>query len=251
MELSTRPSRDAVDAITRAATEIIANSDNRPAFSDYFRHHRDRLALDHDWIRQTRRDGETVCEVGAYPFFLTRALSLSGLDVRPVDLPGAKFVAAAAAARVSPVYCDIETQRLPFQDQCFDHVILNEVFEHLRIDLIFTMAEILRVLKQGGRLWLSTPNLRSLRGIANLLLRGEAYSSAGEGLYRQYQFAKDGAMGHVREYTAVEVGSFLTAVGFKVEKVIYRGSYSNPAARLLTTAVPGMKPYFSVLACRK
>jgi hypothetical protein len=34
-------------------------------------------------------------------------------------------------------------------------------------------------------------------------------------------------MGHVREYTSKEVTDFLQQIGFEIEGIIYRGSYSE------------------------
>ena len=57
----------------------------------------------------------------------------------------------------------------PVPDDSYDLVLFNEVFEHLRLDLVFTMTEVRRVLKNDGTLLLSTPNHRSLVGIWTLL----------------------------------------------------------------------------------
>ena len=249
--LKARASREAVEAINRAAKEIVASSGNAKRHGRYLEYHRHRLALDYDWIQKTSRKKDKICELGASPFFLTRALVNSGFAVYPVDFPTPTLAVSATAAGLSSSPCNIETQPLPFPDEFFDQIVFNEVFEHLRINLIFTAAEILRVLKPGGRLWLSTPNLRSLRGIVNFLFKGEAYSCMGQGLYYQYQRLEKSSMGHVREYTSVEVASFLAEVGFAVESVIYRGEYSNPVARLLSSMAPSIKPYFSIVGRRK
>lgn len=50
---------------------------------------------------------------------------------------------------------------LPFSDACFDGVICLEVLEHVP-DPAMVMAEISRVLKSGGRAWISMPFLYPL-----------------------------------------------------------------------------------------
>jgi len=51
---------------------------------------------------------------------------------------------------------------LPFPDDYFDVVICNDVIEHLEQPIV-ALQNIKRVLKKGGILYLSTPNLTSLR----------------------------------------------------------------------------------------
>ena len=43
--------------------------------------------------------------------------------------------------------CDIENEKIPFENDWFDFILFNEIFEHLRIDPIYTLREVNRVLK--------------------------------------------------------------------------------------------------------
>ncbi len=61
---------------------------------------------------------------------------------------------------------DIEKDTL---DRTFDAVICNELFEHLRINLIDTFERVYDSLAPGGFLFLSTPNVASAEGIWGLL----------------------------------------------------------------------------------
>jgi SAM-dependent methyltransferase len=54
-----------------------------------------------------------------------------------------------------------DAARLPFHDRCFDGVICLEVLEHVR-DPEKVLAEIARVLRPGGRGWVSMPFLYPL-----------------------------------------------------------------------------------------
>lgn len=126
------------------------------------------------------------------------------------------------------VSCDIETEKLPFHDSQFDVVLFNELFEHLRINPIFTMREVHRILKPGGLLFLSTPNLRSLAGLANFLLKNRCYSCEADPYDEFSKLEGLGHMGHVREYTTREITEFLGRIGFEVREIVFRGTFGKP-----------------------
>lgn len=239
----------AIKASATALTNAVAPA-KRSGFENYLKDHADRLSNDYELITQHCTRDERILEIGASPYFLTKALADAGYGVTTVDLPGPDTARLGETVAVEAVYRNIETEQLPFTDASFDEVLLNEVFEHLRIDLIFTLGEIRRVLKPGGRLWLSTPNLRSLRGIYNFLVKSEAWSSMGEGLYFMYAHLATRGAGHVREYTSVEVSRFLQAVGFSIERVLYRGRYKSRTGRILCRIAPQFRPYYSIIARR-
>ena len=55
--------------------------------------------------------------------------------------------------------------RWPFADDSFDLVTGMEILEHLALDPYFFFSEAARVLKPGGHLLLTTPNVVSHRGV--------------------------------------------------------------------------------------
>lgn len=217
-------------------------------FSTYFEQHRRRLAADLEIVCTHVAPMARVLEYGAIPLLMTGALAALDFDVRAVDIQPERFAAAIEALELEVIRCDVEIEPLPFARGEFDAVLFNEIFEHLRIDPIFTLREALRVLKPGGLLLLSTPNLRSFRGLRNLILhnRGHAVSA---GVYEQYdKLEKLGHMGHVREYTTDEVVDFLGRIGFRVETLIYRGGHGRGVVGLAERLMPSMRPFFSVVA---
>ena len=219
-------------------------------FASYRAEHRDRLAADLGLVRAHVAPGARILEHGAVPLLLTAALQELGFAVTGLDVAPGRFAGAIAELGLDVRRCDVETEALPFADRSFDAVLFNELFEHLRVDPIFTLREVRRVLRPGGVLLLSTPNLRSFRGLRNLLLRNQGHAVSG-GVYRQYQkLATLGHMGHVREYTTREVAEFLERIGLRVEKVVFRGGHGRGPVGVAERLLPALRPFFSLIARR-
>lgn len=62
---------------------------------------------------------------------------------------------------IEPVSVNIETERLPFDDESVDFVIANQILEHTK-EIYWINHEIFRILKVGGHLYLGVPNVLSL-----------------------------------------------------------------------------------------
>jgi SAM-dependent methyltransferase len=191
-----------------------------------------------------------VLEYGAVPLLMTAALVSLGYEVSAVDVGPERFSGAIAELGLQVARCDVETEPVPFPADSFDAILFNELFEHLRINPVFTLREARRVLKPGGALVLSTPNLRSFRGLRNLLLHNQGHAASG-GVYRQYEKLETlGHMGHVREYTTREVSDFLGHVGLRVDKVIFRGGHGRGLVGLAERLAPGFRPFFTLVASK-
>ena len=219
-------------------------------FGGYRRQHRERLAADLRILEAHASPGARILEYGAIPLVMTAALARLGYAVSAVDVAPGRFGGAIERLGLDVRHCDVETEAVPFDSASFDIILFNELFEHLRIDPIFTMKEAHRVLAPGGRLLLSTPNLRSFRGLRNLALHNQGHAASG-GVYEQYEkVATLGHMGHVREYTTREVAEFLARVGFLVEKVVFRGGHGRGLVGLAERLVPSLRPFFTVVATK-
>jgi SAM-dependent methyltransferase len=115
--------------------------------------------------------------------------------------------------------CDIELfnaekDRFPYDDEYFSTVLCCELIEHLIEDPMFMMGEINRILKPGGHLVLTTPNIGSLRAISAIL---QGYHP---GFFPAYiRPAKEGEEAearHTREYMPKEIYRLLLDSGFDV-----------------------------------
>ncbi len=246
-----QPRAETVELL-RGVAETITPDDTSLSgwYQDYADTHLRRLAFDVDLVRGQVAADARLLEVGSTPPLFTAAMAQAGFDIRGVDLRPDRFGTAITTLGLDVATCDIENEPLPYGDGAFDAVVFFEIFEHLRINPIATLREVRRVLDEGGRLLLSTPNLRSLNGLFNFVVRNKAYSCTSD-VYTQYEkLEKLGHMGHVREYTPREVVEFLQRVGFAPTSIIYRGGYDEWIRRGITVLVPSLRPFVTVVADR-
>jgi SAM-dependent methyltransferase len=214
----------------------------------YSQRHAHRLANDLYFIEQYADKKTKIIEFGSTPPVLTLSLKWLGYDVTGVDLNPARFASSISAHGLNVIECDIECKELPMQNHIFDLVIFNELFEHLRINPIFTFREMKRILKPGGMLLLSTPNLRSLHGLTNFLFRNRSYALCGD-IHIEYQKLElHGHMGHVREYTTGDVQSFLRAMGFSLDGLIYREGSMQLRYSAIWRIFPRLRPFVTYIA---
>ncbi len=107
---------------------------------------------------------------------------------------------------------DLERDPFPYPDDHFDQVVVMEAIEHLAVDPMFTVCEANRVLKPGGGLLLTTPNITSL---ASLYLQLWARHPA---IGRQ-AFGPGIMDRHHREYTPDEIRAMVHAAGFEPRRL--------------------------------
>jgi SAM-dependent methyltransferase len=128
---------------------------------------------------------------------------------------------------------DAERDPFPYPDNHFDLVIAGEILEHMIYDPMHLLVESQRVLREGGRILVTTPNIASLASIAKTL--------EGKDNPQIYPYYKrpdnEPEIGHMREYTAWELGEAVKAAGFEIERLFttciveYAGHW--PLLRLL------------------
>lgn len=160
------------------------------------------LSLMLDGVTQQTRCLDVGCGTGnSY----ARELQRRGGDYVGVDVSETAVAAARAAGLQAEVIAD--AAELPFPDESFDLVLCVEVFEHLFAP-DSAAREIRRVLRPGGRLVASTPNVAYWRLRANLLFG--LWNPLGDELSREQPWRDP----HIRFFTPVTLRRMLMMAGF-------------------------------------
>jgi SAM-dependent methyltransferase len=110
---------------------------------------------------------------------------------------------------------DAERNTYPYPDGHFDLVIAGEIIEHMTYDPMHLLLESRRVLREGGHILVTTPNIASLASVYKAL-EGKHNPQ----IYPHYKIPDaDPEIGHMREYTAYELGQGVKAAGFEIERL--------------------------------
>ncbi len=121
---------------------------------------------------------------------------------------------------------DVERDPFPFPDEYFDVALCCELIEHLREDPMHMLIELNRVLKWGGLVVLTTPNISSAFSVR------EALAGRNPNIYSPYT-RQSPADRHSREYTPSEVRVALESAGFKVIKLFTENNWHETDEELL------------------
>ncbi|MDQ6674342.1 MAG: class I SAM-dependent methyltransferase [Chloroflexota bacterium] len=130
-----------------------------------------------------------LLDVGCYDGqFISRVVEherIVGVDISHTAL------ARAAKRGLAPVRAQVEAT-LPFVAESFATIVAAEVIEHV-FDTQAVLHEVARVLRPGGWLAMTTPNLVALSGRAQLLLGRSPHNVEFD--------ARPGTSGHIRYFT--------------------------------------------------
>jgi len=171
-----------------------------------------------------------VLDVGAFDGQFSTRIRGIGNDVVALDV-SERALELARRKGLPTVCCDLTKLPWPFEEASFDCVFAGEIIEHL-VDTDAFLRECHRVLRSGGSLVLTTPNLASL-GRRLMLL-------AGINPYIDTAVRKDLA-GHVRYFVRSSLKLLLAENGFAVREL--RGDYvsitpSGAGSRALAKYMP-------------
>jgi 2-polyprenyl-3-methyl-5-hydroxy-6-metoxy-1,4-benzoquinol methylase len=178
------------------------------ARTDYAGH---RVDLTESRVRKLLRllEGEApgrLLDVGCAGGELGALLAARGWRVHGAEGEPA-LVAVACARGVQARAVDLDRAALPWDAGAFEAVVAAEVIEHV-VDTDHLLAEMARVLRPGGVLVITTPNLASLENRVRLLL----------GRYPMWMDVGVAGTGHLRYYTPRMLRHQLARHGLRVER---------------------------------
>jgi SAM-dependent methyltransferase len=174
----------------------------------------------HTW-GMVRADTGRCLELGANPYFTTFLLDAhTRLELTLANYYGHRGETTETVSFVPPggterlevarpcVMFNVEEDNFPFDDGAFDLVLFCEMLEHLLMDPMAALRQIHRVLKPGGVLILTTPNVARLDNVLAMVNGANIYDPySGFGPYGR----------HNREYNRYELHRLLPFAGFDVE----------------------------------
>jgi 2-polyprenyl-3-methyl-5-hydroxy-6-metoxy-1,4-benzoquinol methylase len=152
--------------------------------------------------------GGRVLDVGSSSGYLAEPLAQRGNTIVGLELE-------PAAAKAAECFCeqvlvgDVETMELPLEPGSFDVVLLGDVIEHLR-DPIAALARLRPLLRPGGRLVLSTPN------VANWAIRVSLLAG-------RWRYTDRGILdrSHTHLFTRATLAETIERAGYRVVRIDY------------------------------
>jgi 2-polyprenyl-3-methyl-5-hydroxy-6-metoxy-1,4-benzoquinol methylase len=176
--------------------------------------------------------GGRVLDVGCSGGYLAERLAGRGSTVTGIELdPGAAERAREFCDQV--LVGDAESIELPFEPESFETVVCGDLIEHLRRPQDF-LARLRPLLRSGGRLVLTTPN------VANWTIRLQL-------LFGRFRYTERGILDrtHTHLFTRSTLLECLDGAGYAVEEVDFTVPVpviGTPALERLAHRIGGLRP---------
>ena len=184
-----------------------------------------------NWLAELQDRGmHRVLELGANPYYLTLLLTkhlsfhLELANFFGDDVEGDRGVQHVRSTTGEQhlfeyAHFNIETDPFPYRDDSLDVVVFSEILEHLVRSPDSAVDECHRVLRRGGYLIVTTPNVARLGNLIQL--------AKGQNIADDY--SPHGVYGrHNREHTPSEVRALVERHGFVIERAEVRNIYPHP-----------------------
>lgn len=217
------------------------------AFLEKDRDNRLRLDRVERFLRRRAGRGELL-DVGCGDGRVGERFAALGYQVCGVDA-AEENVRASRAAGLDAVLADA-TGALPYAAERFEVVYAGEIIEHL-FDTEAFLAELARVLRPGGALIVTTPNLAHLPDRLRLLLGGTPTQTQPLHPYLKL---------HIRPFTAGTLRQALARAGLRLDGlestlVVWRRAASDPdrvvlASRALARVFPTLGSFLIAYATK-
>lgn len=231
----------------------IGDAEGEVAYLNLSRASYERTVRDLDGLFPAGREGRRMLELGAFLGPVSVALKKLGYGVDALDIPefhsNPRLQALYARHGIAFAGCNLRLSPLPYATGTFDAVALCEVMEHWNFNPLPALAEINRVLKPGGCVYLAMPNQASVANRARLLFGRSVHNPVSD-FFKQLGRQHNMIVGlHWREYTLAETVELLGGMGFEIARKYY---YIEPVradagalrrlARAIVFSFPSLRP---------
>jgi len=161
----------------------------------------ERVEIASRYIRECKKVLDVGCGDGSLALFVKGKVKIYGVD------KSEKLLEIAKQRGVLIKKINLDENNLPYKDSYFDCVTCLDVIEHIK-DPNALVREMYRVLKKGGHLIVSAPNIRFSDHIVKLVFKGRFPTTSED------KTAYDG--GHIHYFTFSDLKEILRKAGFKI-----------------------------------
>ena len=188
----------------------------------YIGYHAARCAFDVRYLAK-RLPGGKLLNVGGAPYIFEAAAGDTDLSVTTVDIDPGRHSAVIDALGLSVIEGNFEEPefRAGLDLAPYDAICLCEIVEHFRLNLIGLLRDVKAKKREDALVYVTTPNFYFAPRFATFLRQGRSGPPPVEEWRKLEEL---GHMGHVREYSKVEMEELFRFTGFEVEDFFYRNS---------------------------
>ena len=155
----------------------------------------------------------TVLDVGSYPSHIHKMLLMMGYDVYGVDMDPNRISPGLNDCKNRTYKIDIERSGWNLGEKKYDIILFLEVMEHLHVNPFVVFDELENLIKKDGYLFLSTPNLLSMKNRINFV-SGRYVFEHPFSVYEKLE--RHGSRGHQRLYSVNEIEDILDVYGYSI-----------------------------------
>jgi SAM-dependent methyltransferase len=226
-------------------------SDNYNYLDDYFLYHKNRYSIILDrFSHENISPAARILDVGAAPYHLTVMLKKIGCKIDATNLVSGEYEEIIERYYdIKIINNDLEHAKFPFQYNFFDYLLFSETVEHLNFNCENLFKEFYRILKPGGKIFITTPNLVRLNNRLKLLIGKSTNFNIEKAFFSHI---------HFREYTASEIIYILKIAGFEIKKLSYinfdypdMNSLVKVVGKLIGVFIPSTKSNLIIIAEKK
>jgi 2-polyprenyl-3-methyl-5-hydroxy-6-metoxy-1,4-benzoquinol methylase len=176
------------------------------------------------WRDLAKMPSGRLLDVGCGVGFMSSVVSQLGYEMHCIDASNDINQEAISTFSLRFSECNIEFSPIPYDDNYFDIVILTEVLEHFNYSPLVPLKQIQRVLKPGGLLLLTTPDITGIFSLYTLLKGDNVSGSLNMMLEQTRVWSPDNGQNqlfrdiHFRCYTIKEIRKLMDMTGFTIIK---------------------------------